>query len=149
MTSFLDFQANDEEASQGHITFMVKAKDDVVLGDIVSNQAGIYFDQNPPIITNLVQHEFIEETLSNSNFINPEADIKIWPNPARDILHIQHDFAPEYQVAIYDIQGRLLFDQKIKSNQDQVDVSALDKGIYILKVETQMGQQNNIKFIKN
>ena len=146
---FLDFQANDEEASQGHITFMVKAKDDVALGDIVSNQAEIYFDQNPPIITNLVQHEFIEETLSNSNFINPKADIKIWPNPARGILNIQHDFASKYQVAIYDIQGRLLFDQKFKSNQDQIDVSALDKGIYILSIKSQSGQQDHMKFIKN
>lgn len=146
---FLDFQANDEEASQGHITFMVKAKDDVVLGDIVSNQAEIYFDQNPPIITNLVQHEFIEETLSDLNFINPEADIKIWPNPARDVLNIQHDFASEYQVAIYDIKGRLLFDQKFKSNQDQIDVSALDKGIYILSIESQSRRQDHMKFIKN
>lgn len=57
---YLDYSSNDLEASQGHVKFMVKAKDDIALETIVSNGAAIYFDQNPPIITNTVQNKFME-----------------------------------------------------------------------------------------
>ncbi|MBW6481044.1 MAG: hypothetical protein K0B37_16565, partial [Bacteroidales bacterium] len=56
----LDYSDNDLEASQGYVRFMIKANDSIVPGTIVQNNASIYFDQNPPIITNLVMNQFVE-----------------------------------------------------------------------------------------
>jgi uncharacterized repeat protein (TIGR01451 family) len=145
---FLDFQTNDEEASQGHITFMVKTKDDVALGDIVSNQADIYFDQNPAIVTNLVQHEFIEETLSEFNFLNSDSDLKIWPNPANEILNLYYKAESNYSISIYNIQGRLVTNQNSNTKKKTINIAPLDAGIYFIKINTAQGKQNNIKFIK-
>jgi len=57
---YLDYSENDLEASQGYVRFMIKANDSIVPGTIVQNNASIYFDQNPPIITNVVMNQFVE-----------------------------------------------------------------------------------------
>ena len=57
---YLDYKDNDEEASQGHVKFMIKAHDTIVPGTLVQNSAAIYFDQNPPIFTNTVMNQFVE-----------------------------------------------------------------------------------------
>ncbi len=57
---YLDYSDNDLEASQGYVRFMIKASDSIAPGTIVQNNASIYFDQNPPIITNIVMNQFVE-----------------------------------------------------------------------------------------
>lgn len=42
----------DEPNSHGFIAYKIKPKNNVVLGDVFMNTADIYFDFNPPIITN-------------------------------------------------------------------------------------------------
>lgn len=57
---YLDYSDNDLNASQGYVRFMIKASDTIALGTIVKNNASIYFDQNPAIITNVVMNQFVE-----------------------------------------------------------------------------------------
>lgn len=42
----------NEEASHGFITYKIRPKSNLVIGDIISNKASITFDVNSPIITN-------------------------------------------------------------------------------------------------
>ncbi len=73
---YLDYSDNDLDASQGYVRFMIRATDTIALGSIVENNASIYFDQNPPIITNLVMNQFIE--LHDLGLrANPEAGGKV------------------------------------------------------------------------
>ena len=51
----------NEPASHGHIAFKIKPKSDIAVGDIIKGQASIFFDFNPPIFTNEVTTEIIEE----------------------------------------------------------------------------------------
>ena len=43
---------SDFEGSQGYINYRIRTKDDLAEETQVTNTAGIYFDQNPPVITN-------------------------------------------------------------------------------------------------
>ncbi|WP_379963313.1 S8/S53 family peptidase [Epilithonimonas sp. UC225_85] len=71
-----------------------------------------------------------------------KAQINIYPNPAKDILNISSD-KPIKSVEIYDVLGRLI---KTETNNN-VNVSKLTKGNYIIKIKT--GDQELIeKFIK-
>ena len=47
--------------SQGFINYRIKAKDDIIEGSHVDNTAHIYFDFNPPIVTNTVTSVMLEE----------------------------------------------------------------------------------------
>lgn len=52
---FLPF---DDENNDGWVKFRVRVKEDIAENTIVANTASIYFDQNPPIITNTIQNLF-------------------------------------------------------------------------------------------
>jgi len=71
-----------------------------------------------------------------------KAQVKIFPNPAKDVINISSDKSIQ-SVEIYDVLGRLI---KTES-KNNVNVSQLSKGNYLLKIKT--GDQQIIeKFIK-
>lgn len=74
---------------------------------------------------------------------------EMFPNPASDKVRIQLPSGAENAtVEFYDSLGRLALSKKVTRINNKMDVNALSKGIYILKVFTadQIGSQ---KFIKN
>ena len=76
-------------------------------------------------------------------------NFEMFPNPASDKVSIQLPFGAENAtVEFYDSLGRLALSKKVTRINNKMDVNALSKGIYILKVFTadQIGSQ---KFIKN
>ena len=88
-----------------------------------------------------------EGTLSTSEA--RRLNFEMFPNPASDKVSIQLPSGAENAtVEFYDSLGRLALSKKVMRINNQMDVNALSKGIYILKVFTaeQIGSQ---KFIKN
>jgi plastocyanin len=76
-------------------------------------------------------------------------NFEMFPNPASDKVSIQLPSGAENAtVEFYDSLGRLALSKKVTRINNKMDVNALSKGIYILKVFTadQIGSQ---KFIKN
>ena len=74
---------------------------------------------------------------------------EMFPNPGSDKVSIQLPSGAENAtVEFYDSLGRLALSKKVTRINNKMDVNALSKGIYILKVFTadQIGSQ---KFIKN
>ncbi|MCA6066339.1 M12 family metallo-peptidase [Chryseobacterium sp. RG1] len=67
-------------------------------------------------------------------------DIKVYPNPARDILHISNSASEDYK--IFDMGGKLINSGKLE--RGSVNVSSLIKGAYII----QIGEVSK-RFIKN
>ena len=49
----LPYKAINDAGSNGFVAFKVKPKNTVSLGDSLNNRAGIYFDFNPPVMTNM------------------------------------------------------------------------------------------------
>ena len=88
-----------------------------------------------------------EGTLSTSEA--RRLNFEMFPNPASDKVRIQLPSGAENAtVEFYDSLGRLALSKKVTRINNKMDVNALSKGIYILKVFTadQIGSQ---KFIKN
>lgn len=75
---------------------------------------------------------------------NGKIDISIYPNPAKENLHIKSS-DKIIQTKIYSVQGKLL--ENKQESADKLNVKNLTKGIYILEVETKSGKKT-IKFIK-
>jgi plastocyanin len=88
-----------------------------------------------------------EGTLSTSEA--RRLKFEMFPNPASDKVRIQLPSGAENAtVEFYDSLGRLALSKKVTRINNKMDVNALSKGVYILKVFTadQIGSQ---KFIKN
>ena len=126
-------QEVDEEGSNGHIAFEIRTVDDLIIGDSVENTANIFFDFNPPIITNTVVTT-VAEPLSIDDFV---ADtIKIYPNPVSNGLNIQFEGGrTSAQISLVSLQGQVV----ARTETTYIDVAKLSAGVYFLRIETEQG----------
>jgi hypothetical protein len=80
----------------------------------------------------------IDTTLSNNDFELTSNELVVYPNPASDIVNIKTSANNQVvSVEVYDILGKL---QGAFLGLNQIDVSSLSEGIYILQVETNFGK---------
>jgi hypothetical protein len=74
---------------------------------------------------------------ASTNEIN-NFEFEIYPNPVIDIVNLifENNFENMFKVEIYDSLGRLSFTQNkfLSDNKLSLNVSDLERGIYILKV---------------
>ena len=71
-------------------------------------------------------------------------DISIFPNPATSSITIKN-IKKEYTVEVFNLIGQKVMDSKISPNNNQIDVSNISNGAYILKLKDYSGA---LKFIK-
>ncbi|AXG71443.1 repeat domain in Vibrio, Colwellia, Bradyrhizobium and Shewanella [Kordia sp. SMS9] len=142
---YLPDNTTDEPNSHGYITFKIKPKNDVVLGDIFNATAAIYFDFNPPIITNTATTEIVN-LLSVDEF---EANtVTIYPNPTRNTLTINSKKNIN-TIFVYDLNGRLLVQKQLNTYTPnyELDVNDLSSGFYFLEIKSDTASET-LKFIK-
>lgn len=134
----------DDANNDGYVSFKIKTKSTLNLGDSFSNTAKIYFDYNAPIVTNTYTTT-VQNLLATSETGKENADISIYPNPVKDVLNIQSK-TEILKAEIYDATGRILYSSSVKGNY--INVSELTKGNYIIRLFTK-DKIFTQKFIKN
>lgn len=132
----------NEPASHGWLSYKIKPKSGFSIGDIASSDAAIYFDYNPPIITNTVTTQIA--TLSNNGFT--ENNFKIYPNPANNYFVIENNTAGFCTYEIYDTGGKLLSNGNVE-NRKPIDISKFQSGLYFVSIKTENTKQT-YKIIK-
>ncbi len=75
-----------------------------------------------------------------------KSGISIFPNPARDYFYVQN--AQNSILRLYDLSGRLIKQVNINSTNQQVNITGLPKGLYIIKLEDFASQDSGGKIIK-
>jgi uncharacterized repeat protein (TIGR01451 family) len=75
----------NEKKSHGFFKYAIKLNDSIATNTIVTNRAGIYFDFNAPIITNLTSHTIGKELLKNC-LIKPTISVNYSGCPNRNIV---------------------------------------------------------------
>lgn len=127
----------------GHVTFKAKLKPGIQVGSIVPNYASIYFDTNPPIVTDVFETEFVEP-LSINEF---SSQFSIYPNPTNGLINIQSkkDFNA-WQ--IIDLQGKVISSAQTEAVKSlEINVSTIKSGVYILVLSSDE-QEAKFKLIK-
>ena len=64
------------------------------------------------------------------------AAIRIYPNPANDLLTIETDKPERISIEINFLNGQLLYSTKMKGASHQVDLSSFRKGVYIITLRS-------------
>ncbi|WP_162143035.1 DUF7619 domain-containing protein [Chryseobacterium gregarium] len=118
--------------NDGYVSFKIKTKSTLSLGDSFSNTAKIYFDYNAPILTNTYTTN-VQNVLATSETNKENKDITIYPNPVKDILYIQSK-TEIVKAEVYDAAGRIITSVNVKGNS--VNVSELAKGSYIIRLSS-------------
>lgn len=84
-------------------------------------------------------------TLSTSEAL--EDAISIWPNPARDVVQLNFSLG-EGQMELYDVNGRLLKAQIVRSELSNIDVSDLANGNYVLTIAHEGAKYGTLLVVK-
>ena len=116
------------EASQGYVSYSLQEAPNLALNSVVENTAYIYFDFNPPIITNT--------TFNINGYVGVEnklqEEITLYPNPTTDAFTIRG--IAQGEVSIYSITGQFISQQSFDTNT-KIDLSKLKKGMYLVKLK--------------
>jgi fimbrial isopeptide formation D2 family protein len=139
----------NEPGSHGYVLFKIKLNTGFAVGDVIENTAAIYFDFNPPIITNTFQTTFVPN-LSTGSF--EASNLVVYPNPAREVVQITLRNSTETmsRIVIYDIIGKAI--KTISGNNAQqatVNISDLSTGVYMIEITTDSHLKQIRKFIVN
>ncbi len=135
-------------ASQGFVKYSVEPDQGLADYTEVINKAYIYFDNNPPILTNNVLNTYISNYQTNFVNIDDAIGVNIYPNPTTGKITVKAEKIE--RIEIMDIQGQKVRSQKTEdgSKMSEIDLSQQAKGIYIIKVTTEKGVAVE-KIIKN
>jgi len=74
--------------------------------------------------------------------------VSVFPNPAYDVLNVHMGGIRTGTIQLYDISGKLQYEQNITSSETTFNVSDLVSGIYILKLDTDLGKHTEKVLIK-
>lgn len=74
------------------------------------------------------------------------ASMRIWPNPATDVLNMRAPAAGSWQATCIDARGRTVLQQRIKA-EDVIAVEDLSPGIYQLVLRADDGRVMNERFV--
>jgi len=119
----------------GNVSYKIKTRSTLEVGDHVSNDAVIVFDFNEPLPTNDAVTTF---TALGINKFSGEATVSLHPNPSQGILNVTAKSEIE-TIELYDIQGRLLQSSVINAADAILDITERQAGMYLLKVKSTNG----------
>ncbi|MCS3529723.1 T9SS type A sorting domain-containing protein [Chryseobacterium sp. JUb7] len=133
----------DDANNDGYVSFKIKTKSTLNIGDSFSNTANIYFDYNAPIITNTYTTT-VQNVLAAAEISKENNAVSIYPNPVQDVLFIKSK-DQVIKAEIYDEAGRVL--KSVSVTDHSINVSELSKGNYIIKLSAK-DKTTTQKFMK-
>lgn len=134
---FIFDNINLAASQHGNVVFKIKTKSTLVTGTTVTNNASIYFDYNLPILTNTASTTF--QSLKNVQF-TIDNSIVVSPNPTNGFLFVVSD-AIVKSIQLFDVHGRLLETKLMDDTSEIIDLSEKSKGIYFLKITSELGSK--------
>lgn len=77
--------------------------------------------------------------------------IILTPNPTQDYLTLSTSLTPHTSVKLFlrDLNGKLLLDQTILSNETKINMQAYSSGVYFIFIATDININKEFKIIKN
>ncbi len=111
----------------GAVVFTINTVPGLTMGGSVQNHAGVFFDDNPVVLTNTAVTTVGECTTTKVSNVTAGSGVKIYPNPAADVLTISAS-VPINAIVMSNLVGQVVYQYVASGNQQtltkQVDISA-------------------------
>ena len=75
-----------------------------------------------------------------------KAQVKVYPNPVVDVLNIEAD-SKVSTVQVFDLTGKVVSSHALNAVKNQVNLSKLTPGVYVVTIQTEKGIQS-VKIVK-
>ena len=142
--SYLEGELNG--IAEGDLVLELQANDDswtFYNGTVNETSNTISYTFNDAVSFKAVTASAAGATLTIEDLSPAASSIYVYPNPTANRIYIQAENISKAE--LFDLMGR-----KVKAtNQDQIDLSNISSGSYILQVTTQNNTTESFKIIKN
>jgi uncharacterized repeat protein (TIGR01451 family) len=134
----------NEAASHGFAQFTIEQKSGNAFGSSIRNRAAIYFDFNPPVITNQTLHTVgIPLVIGTRPEPDPLLALSFSPNPfhGSTLLTIsdQEDASQSFIFELFDPLGKKVRSSTFTGNQMQIPRENLPNGAYLFVLKSTAG----------
>ncbi|MFK8104537.1 MAG: T9SS type A sorting domain-containing protein [Saprospiraceae bacterium] len=146
---FLPDSTSNFEGSQGYINYMISPKAGLAEETNIQNTASIYFDTNPPVVTNTTDNLMVSELpmiVSINPLENPNINFQIIPNPTRGTIEVFSEEAINSTFELRSLHGKLLLHGDFNQYQ-LLDLSQYSSGIYLISFQRE-GEVSTKKIVK-
>ena len=131
----------------GVVIFDIKTLPGLATGTVINNEAGIYFDDNPVVMTNAITNIVnCPSGVLNTSTVKTE-NVAVYPNPASDQLVIVADNSAYASFFITNQLGQSLAHGQITGTRSTVDIKSLQAGMYFISLSGDAGSKV-LKFVK-
>ncbi|WP_197043877.1 T9SS type A sorting domain-containing protein [Aureispira sp. CCB-QB1] len=133
----------NEPLSNGFFRYRIEQKTNNPIGTVIHNSAAIYFDFNPPVITNTTWHtvgdDFVNVVLLDQTKVLDDAiEVTIYPNPFKQMttLEVKGKDYKELELGVFDVTGRMI-KQVTSTQQNRIELSrdAMIRGVYFYQLK--------------
>lgn len=123
----LEIIENDDVAE-----IFINENDELVINPLKNGTAKIKlsFNSNGKVVAQTVS---ISTAVLGTNELN-KSSVNIYPNPVNNVLFIETNEASKAE--IFAITGNKITEKTLQKGKNQLDVSSLQKGVYIIKVNS-------------
>ncbi|NOT38170.1 MAG: T9SS type A sorting domain-containing protein [Saprospiraceae bacterium] len=141
----LDPASSSEESSKGFLIFSVPLLKGLPVGTKIQNYADIFFDFNAPITTNLTLNT-IRSLVASDNPKNDKGTLKVFPNPANEILFVEFEHHQDEigTLELIDLLGRSIENSAIQlvagKNSFVLHLDNVSSGYYTVKLNSKSGK---------
>jgi PKD repeat protein len=87
-------------------------------------------------VTNGPVHQVTVKEIGNRFIPEGDDEFTIYPNPANDVLFITSEEQENADVYIYNTSGQLVMQTLLKSGNERIDISKLEKGLYLINIQS-------------
>jgi len=118
----------------GGVTYSINTKSSLDSGATIQNHAGVFFDDNPVVMTNVVQNTVgCPYGLVGVASVPAINKIEIYPNPTIRGLTISATNTIT-EVTITNLVGQTVYTHEYNSEQVQIDAADFPGGVYFVKI---------------
>ncbi|MBK8228274.1 MAG: T9SS type A sorting domain-containing protein [Flavobacteriales bacterium] len=135
---------SDESGSHGFIKFRIRPVQPLLAGTVIENIANIYFDFNPPVITE--PSVLVAEFSTGAGERTADEPIA-YPNPTTGMLSVSG--VPADRLRIFSPDGKLLRDERVTTLPATINFAALAPGAYLLEVSAVGGERRTLRITKH
>ena len=128
----------NERASHGYVQYRIKPLTSAPVGQHIQTSAGIFFDFNAPVNTNLTDTE-ISNLLATKAPVTRNGSLQVWPNPARNQVQIQFTATGKASLHLINVLGQVVYQESYGQQQGLIrkslPVQNLPAGIYFIQID--------------
>lgn len=124
---------NDEPNSHGYVQYKVKIDQGLSLGQIIENNAAIYFDFNAPVITNTTSTLIVAPTALSEI---QDDFFTVYPNPSSEKMTVRSTSSGLHNLILTDVAGRIVYKKEFTGSELNFNVNEFASGMYFLNLES-------------